>query len=81
MTNLRTSWNNFFTIGVQSTDEAVLVAKAMIYRYSSTSSLSVDGDVKLKYLRDIFESLIPYVKKHNDTNAYCEICLYFVKKI
>jgi hypothetical protein len=58
---------NFFQTdrGIQSTEEAVLIANDwMLNRYHQ-----VDGDVQLKFLEDIFESLIPYCKEKKDFRA------------
>lgn len=48
--------------GVQSTEEAVLVANNwMLDRYHQ-----VNGDVQLKFLNDIFYSLLPYCEEKQD---------------
>jgi hypothetical protein len=69
MSNLTTAYTNFITIGVQSTDEAVLVSNDyMLAKYHM-----VDGDVQLKFLKDIFNSLLPYCEQHNDYDAVQQI--------
>jgi hypothetical protein len=69
MANLTTAYTNFITIGVQSTDEAVLVSNDyMLAKYHM-----VDGDVQLKFLKDIFNSLLPYCEQHNDYKAVQQI--------
>ena len=60
---------NWANRGVQSTEEAVLIANDfMLERYHE-----VDGDVQLKYLNDIFYSLLPYCEKRNDYSAMWRI--------
>jgi hypothetical protein len=69
MSNLTTAYTNFITIGIQSTDEAVLVSNDyMLAKYHM-----VDGDVQLKFLKDIFNSLLPYCEQHNDYDAVQQI--------
>ena len=69
MSNLTTAYTNFITIGIQSSEEAVLIANDyMLAKYHS-----VDGDVQSKFLRDIFYSLLPYCEEHNDYNAVQQI--------
>jgi hypothetical protein len=69
MSNLTTAYTNFITIGVQSTDEAVLVSNDyMLAKYHT-----VNGDVQLKFLKDIFNSLLPYCEQHNDYDAVQQI--------
>jgi hypothetical protein len=52
---------NWAQRGVQSTEEAVLVANWMLERYHQ-----INGDVQLKYLNDIFYSLLPYCEGEED---------------
>jgi hypothetical protein len=62
---------NFFQTdrGIQSTEEALLIANDwMLNRYHQ-----VDGDVQLKFLEDIFDSLIPYCKEKKDFRAVQKI--------
>jgi hypothetical protein len=69
MSNLTTAYTNFITIGIQSTDEAVLVSNDyMLAKYHT-----VNGDVQLKFLKDIFNSLLPYCEQHNDYDAVQQI--------
>ena len=69
MANLQSALTNFFTNGVQSTDEAVLVANEhMLHTYHT-----VNGDVQLMFLKDIFYSLLPYCEEHNDYDAVQQI--------
>ena len=69
--NLDYALYNFFQSdnGIQSPQEAVLVANDyMLAKYHL-----VDGDVQLKFLEDIFYSLLPYCKEQNDYKAMQEI--------
>jgi hypothetical protein len=62
---------NFFQSdnGIQSPQEAVLIANDyMLPKYHT-----VDGDVQLKFLRDIFYSLLPYCEKNEDYKAAQQI--------
>jgi hypothetical protein len=62
---------NFFQSdnGIQSTNEAVLVANEhMLNKYHN-----VNGDVQLKFLKDIFYSFLPYCEEHNDYDAVQQI--------
>ena len=59
---------NWVERGVQSTEEAFLIANWMLDRYHG-----VDGDIQIKYLNDIFYSLLPYCEKRNDYTAVWRI--------
>lgn len=62
---LQDALKNYNTNGVQSTKEAVIIANEwMLGRF-----YQVGRDVQIKFLNDIFYSLLPYCKEQKDFQA------------